>query len=266
MSFWKQDLTKSEAGIALRTGGIFREGRAKWTLRDDYNGQREKALGLEWHLFTRGSSGGANFHVEPSGDHDFTLHVGVPWVAQLWLHVNGYLHSLHERLRPTGQPRKKDWYEDREIGFSVHDGTIHWRVWMDPDSWSSSDGWRNSSFSYVDFILGKTEHHSEILREVETVIPMPEGPYPAKVVFTRDTWKRPRGRTSVVLRADVTPDKPVPVPGKGENSWDCGDDFISCQIGPGATVAEAVSNFVASVLTKRERYGGSNWQPKEPAK
>ena len=35
--------------------------------------------------------------------------------------------------------------------------------------------------------------------------------------------------------------KPIPVPGKGENSWDCDDDAIHSSHGPHSTVHQAVA-------------------------
>lgn len=56
--------------------------------------------------------------------------------------------------------------------------------------------------------------------------------------------------------------KPIPVPGKGENSWDCDDDAIHSSHGPHSTVHQAVAALVASVYRDRTRYGsGPEWQP-----
>ena len=56
---------------------------------------------------------------------------------------------------------------------------------------------------------------------------MPEGKYPAHVKRERRTWKRPRWFTPLVRGYwDVDVESGIPVPGKGENSWDCDDDAI----------------------------------------
>jgi hypothetical protein len=45
----------------------------------------------------------------------------------------------------------------------------------------------------------------------------------------------------------------IPHNGKGENSWDCGDDGLwGCG---GDTVEEAIGHAVSSVLRSRRRYG-----------
>jgi hypothetical protein len=53
----------------------------------------------------------------------------------------------------------------------------------------------------------------------------------------------------------------VPVPGKGENSWDCGEDALYSLSTTAATIDEAIEKFKASVMKTRERYGGKDWMP-----
>jgi hypothetical protein len=77
----------------------------------------------------------------------------------------------------------------------------------------------------TDALFGKPKHSLEILSEQD--ITMPEGKYPAHVKRERRTWKRPRGFTPLVREYwDVDVESGIPVPGKGENSWDCDDDAI----------------------------------------
>lgn len=60
-------------------------------------------------------------------------------------------------------------------------------------------------------------------------------------------------------------EKFVPVPGKGENSWDCGEDGTqSILFGvdtPIRTYVDAANAFQASVQKTRLRYGGKDWMP-----
>lgn len=77
----------------------------------------------------------------------------------------------------------------------------------------------------TDALFGKPKHSLEILSEQD--ITMPEGKYPAHVKRERRTWKRPRGFTPLVREYwDVDVESGIPVPGKGENSWDRDDDAI----------------------------------------
>jgi hypothetical protein len=54
---------------------------------------------------------------------------------------------------------------------------------------------------------------------------------------------------------------PVPFPGKGENSWDCGEDATHGYYGPAASIEDAVGNLVTSTLKRRRKYGGRDWKP-----
>jgi DNA (cytosine-5)-methyltransferase 1 len=87
-------------------------------------------------------------------------------------------------------------------------------------------------------------------------VPMPEGKYPAVAKVERCTWKRPRwfGRTEIRAWLDIP--KGIPHAGKGENSWDCGDDGLF-GIG-GASIDDAIENARRSVLRSRERYGNAS--------
>jgi hypothetical protein len=63
------------------------------------------------------------------------------------------------------------------------------------------------------------------------------------------------------IRAKITPDTPIPFPGKGENSWDCGEDATHSMTCNATNEQEAVAKLVASVLNDRYRHGGKNWRP-----
>lgn len=140
-------------------------------------------------------------------------------------------------------------------------------------------GWRlrvnKYRWSPRNLLLGRAVHRETPLGvEVETVVPLPEGCYPAKVTFHRDSVKRARWpwpiRDQVV--AQVVTEDYMPWPGKGENSWDMDDDGTKGHhtvIGPGRIgddvgnldVARAVAETVAYVLRQRAKYGSVNWKP-----
>lgn len=91
-----------------------------------------------------------------------------------------------------------------------------------------------------------------------------EADYPATVILTTDTWKRPRWHWPLVVeRAEVDVPGGVPIPGKGENSWDIDDDATFSLVTPASTVEEAVQKFYDTVNERRARYGGRNWTPEK---
>lgn len=138
----------------------------------------------------------------------------------------------------------------REIRLSWRPWTWHWSLWTYPQE--SKNWWRDGYFDLADFLLGR-ERYSEIRGEIqEASIPMPEGEYPAKITFVQRHWKRPRW-PSIRRRvdADIEMIEPIPVPGDGENDWDCGEDAICAGSYPASTTAEAIAAIRASALKQR---------------
>jgi len=146
------------------------------------------------------------------------------------------------------------------------DPTIRWEFWNRDGHWARKDPWwMHGRFSFKDFILGGSDF--ELIEEppTDTHVPMPEALYPAKCIVGTYTWsyRRPIGRLKDRVfgkrtRRDVRIEVPggVPVPGKGENSWDCGDDAIYSTGGRSPT--DAIANLVRSALRARDEYGGKH--------
>jgi hypothetical protein len=136
--------------------------------------------------------------------------------------------------------------------------------------WSSRDSkWTHGSFHVVDFIFGRTTHAKRALvGPVAVKIPLPERAYDGTVTIEVREWRRKRWPFvwHRMIGADVDcKNDPLPFPGKGENSWDCGEDatYSSSAPCPTGKVADAIGHMVAHVLDTRRRYGGEGWLPKE---
>lgn len=86
-------------------------------------------------------------------------------------------------------------------------------------------------------------------------------------IVTRGTPNWPFGRPTLYrVNLEFSPPfEPVPVPGKGENSWDCGENATYGMSCAADTIEEAIGKFVSSTLRTRTRYGGQNWTPKQKA-
>lgn len=183
------------------------------------------------------------------------------------------LFSLYVGLSARWLSRVCQWllrgsYEPRQIGLRIFDWAIWWDCWSNSHSWSSRDPWwMRWTWHPLDTFFGKHIHTDREVYRIETVIPMPEKAYPCVVVMKEGRWRRaylPWGKT--VMRAHIDCKEGVPFPGKGENSWDCGDDAIYSTCAPAKTVEEGIAGYVESVLRNRRRYGGSvNWQKKVAA-
>src|SRR5664279_501473 len=122
-------------------------------------------------------------------------------------------------------------------GYDGRDTHLYWipkehyvsgALWDDSEgSWEKGKKYRRFHWTYLDTIFGKAKHNLEIVREEDIKIVMPEGTYDGHAKFERRTWRRPRSlRTLTREYWDIDVPKGLPVPGKGENSWDCDDDAI----------------------------------------
>lgn len=156
--------------------------------------------------------------------------------------------------------RKLFWFKHRRVtDVRIFDWAIWWNFWNDDNEWHSKDRWKfwmHGNFHPIDFFLGQPKFHEEVLSEHEVVIPMPEGAYQANVTLLESSWKRPRWLfTKRLLRANIKPKKPIPFPGKGENSWDCGEDGMHALHTTAKTVEEAIAKTVESALGTRRRRG-----------
>lgn len=147
--------------------------------------------------------------------------------------------------------------ERREFRVAFEDGAARFSLWHNPHDWNSRDPWwmQTYSFHFADFFMGRQKHTKETIETRDVLIPMPEGSYPATVEFVRAKWKRPRWFALVKTCADVKMDRGIPFEGKGENSWDCGEDAMNSMWTPAASIEDAIGKVVASVMKDRRRYG-----------
>lgn len=137
-------------------------------------------------------------------------------------------------------------------------------------------GWRLKvrSAPLLDRLLGPMVHTSKLIGTypvwkdgkplgLKQVVALPEGNYPCRVLLREDTWERKRWPLSrrVIKRADVDMDEPIPVPGKGENSYDIDDDATFAMTLPASTIAEALGKVAENALRTREQRASRSWTP-----
>jgi hypothetical protein len=162
---------------------------------------------------------------------------------------------------------------DREIYIRFHDGSLWWSIWRDPHSWKSNDR-LNSNINFGRLIAGKHTMSKNPDETLTMLLPFEEGNYKVSVVkYSRiDQWKR-WGIKKRMVTYEVTPEFPVPHQGKGENSWDCGEDGTFSSSFPESWMVhsgfkirncyDAALNFWVSNMKDRKRYGHVNWIPKK---
>lgn len=155
---------------------------------------------------------------------------------------------------------------------SVHDGAVWWETPLaDPDGGPSDEPWYvRGNFDFVTALFGEQEVVREIVSEPEWIdveIPMPEGSYKAKVKLERVGTKRARGLTQKTLTfAEVDIPGGLPIPGKGENSYDCDEDAILKMSCEARSVPDAIGAVVSSALVTRWKRGGADWRPEKAPK
>jgi hypothetical protein len=263
-----------------RWGGGKRYGRA-WI---HWGSGRARTLGWTWTFFDRGASTGISLTAQRQDGTGLAFHVGVWGLFAFWVHLHGGIaQRIAISLLPaksldvhTGKQRTD--YGDRQINVSWFGGALWWQFWTDPmGGWSSRMSWwrrkvQEGSFHPADFFLGRTSVTDREIAREDVLIPMPERSYKATVVIEDRIWRRPRWPFSWHrhIGADVKMESdPVPFPGKGENSWDCGEDATYSSSFPiprdrfTDAVSYAIGHVVASSTAARTRHGGRNWRPKE---
>lgn len=221
----------------------------------------ELELTFEWCLRKDNNVIAAGVEVG-GGDDDLKMRWAL-WPLSLYFGLEGpFARALLDAL---GVNRKKNREWEFFIG-STDDWHAHWNLGFNPHEWRSSDGWKHRGVFLKDVILGKAAHSERILEERDVLIPMPEGSYDAHVKLTEGTWKRSRWPIPLrVIRTEIDVPKGIQKPGKGENSWDCGDDAAFGLTCPARSIEEGVGKLVGSVLRDRVRYGGREWVAKPRA-
>lgn len=208
------------------------------------------------------------------GQEDFAeWTLAIPWL--FFLHVAFDTPFRWKRLRPFDGKYSES---EARIGFRSVGGTLYFLLGHDSSAgWYSTHGrggaagrWlrdikRNKEVTLFrgDWVLGKPQHTLEVLEEnIPVVVNVGQWDgdvYGGTAKHTRRTWKR-RFSTKVSDGFEIEMQEGVPFPGKGENSWDCGDDAYF-GFG-GETIEAAIEDIVNKV--KQRRYDG--WRPESELK
>ena len=203
---------------------LWRAGRAWW-----------RRIGWEWHIFQRSYSWGIAFGKR-----------------HLSIRLPGFSFYLHGR---DHEP-----FDAREFSLTAHGGSV-WLtlIWADPHGTRTADPWwkKTTCFPVVDWLLGDRRYKGDELETRKVWIPLPEGSYEATAVHMAEVWRRRWYCPKLVKdswKFDI--EGGIPFAGKGENSWDCGDDGTwSLSFGESCTLEEGIGKVVAHILTMRKRRG-----------
>lgn len=233
-------------------GSKFWAGRG-WLYLNHDGGFKQKTIGFSWYFGSHARHTGIELRTNFVFEREITFHIG------LW-HIFCFFLTIQHPMFPSWDYK----HGDRQIGLRVFSGALWIDIWRNDDEWRSND-WRTRPIVIhpMDILFGKTKHTQKSLSITDTSISMPEGSYPVTVELYLSIWTRPRWPFAKrIKRANVELEKPIPVPGKGENSWDIDDDAIMSMTCPANTVEEAIAHVVESALRTRRRHGGSlDWKP-----
>lgn len=211
----------------------------------------------------------AHAYVNVGGEEDVTVGVALPPVAY-WISLARLPRAVMAALPMNYLREERRYANTRRVGLSIYDWAIWWDGWSDEGEWRARDPkWMHGCWHPLDAVFGQHAHSERVIEERDVSIPMPERQYPARVKMSLETWARPRWpfwpmRTEV-KRAHVDIPGGIGMPGKGENSWDLGDDATHGLTCPASSVEDAIGKVVAGVLHDRQRRGGSHgFAPSEP--
>lgn len=236
MHFHWQNLNDRNGG-----GSAWREGRAWWHFK-------RRTLRVEWVHFRHPCF--ALELTEAGGDGDeLALHVAL-FFGSWWVSLN--------RCRT----------HEADTAFGVRTGITLWDDWLRVFWRHNSDTGKKIGREWgvhlLDVLLGRTQYREGAAHVHRILVPMPERGYTGTCILRDDSWKRSRWFRKTIRRAHIDMDEgeQIPVPGKGENAWDCDDDAIFGLTTPAHDVTEAVLAIQASAARTRERHGGRKWTPK----
>ena len=249
-------------------------GRKWWSVypETDANGNgsgRPKEKRIEWNLFTRRNNTlrfGLNLW-GGDGNDEILFHIAIPFLCSIWFALEGYIADRYSKTKQYDTERcwSLEWCFNREVCGDF--GTIRLEIARNTMSWSRDDPWwHNIHCDVAERLLGEFKYNRDKLDSYEMKAQFPEAVY--DVVLTEEwaTWQRPRFFGMQMHHSklfwkewrgfDIRCDKGVPIPGKGENSWDQGDGAI---FGTGSSKdnpQDALNDFICRTMERRRKYGG----------
>lgn len=262
--FWAQNLNENSNGDVK---GWPYHGRCNLSFGS------KRLFHFSWNLWSHFC--GVSFSFDPSED-GWRLHAALPPFS-FWFSTSlfsGWMSKFLASKKVDKWNQKYGGYpgSSRYTLFHFIDIRIfNWALWWEflkfDWGWSSSmPKWMVFTFHIDDFLLGKMKYVNEKIGQPKTVmVPMPEGEYLTKMQFERATWTRPRSPfKKVMVGYNIDIPKGIPHQGKGENSYDCGEDGLFGCFSEGESIQNAISKVQDLVLKSRRKYDG-NMMAKYPA-
>ncbi|HEY9678656.1 MAG TPA: hypothetical protein V6C76_11645 [Drouetiella sp.] len=249
-----QNLTKEDS-----RGKLPWNGRAWFTFNhNDPSCRNETSLNVEWYLGRTGLR--LDFGYQADYENTFKFSFALPGI-QLYFTLEGapaYKFVRYNEILCKHQGC---------FSFYAHANALWLKLWGDIWSENNKQWWQKTHVFHIDdFFLGKETYTSVEASEKKVVtFPMPEGMYECTMWATQSIRKRPRWFAKIQNWVEVSfenDQKPPRFAGKGENSWDQGDNGIWGTSFATESFFDAANKYVDMVLKYRKRYGN----PRELAK
>lgn len=255
--------------LSDRAKPLWRYGRCWWHVYPrgtdpDYDDVRPRTLRLEWRVPTDLMH--VYLEVGNTDDDDVTVSAACRLFAA-WLSLD----NVFPRRWRYRKDARGHYISDKRVSISCHNGGLYWHIWTPTDEWSSkTPRWRDGSWHPLDTLLGRRVSRIVEDEPEPCEIVMPEASYPATAKRYTQAWTRPRWPRwpLTIRRTGVEVEIPggVPVPGKGENSWDCGEDAIfatGVALAPDGDMRMACEKVAMDAMRTRQRYAALDWRPQE---
>jgi hypothetical protein len=251
MRFSSQNLNDKVGG---EKGSMWREGRCWWYLDGNANKSAEKVVRFSWAMWSNLNTIGIKLDLATWDD---VFSIGFHfWKVHFWFGFEYW--KLQQWLSKKIKRSNQAYGNGRVIGLECYSGHIWINLWQDPmESRSVDPWWWHFSFDVMK-VFGKVNYSEQTIEERQITIPMPEKAYNATARLFVSVWKRPLGFERRLKRIEIKIPDGIPFEGKGENSWDLGQDAtfgITC---PANSIPEGVGHLVGSVLKDRVKNGGWN--------
>lgn len=188
-----------------------------------------------------------------NADEPRQIHIGIKRLFSIWFNWTGAKYD-YKKYGIEGMRRV--------IGFRIHSGALWCNFWGDDTGYGVRRDWSFHPIRlFADTFFGKVQRE-ELYQEPQTrYIYLPEGYIPVTIKRHQVIWKRPRWFSKKRWFVDILPEVPIPIPGKGESSWDLDDDAIYESTIGAYNISYAIDEFRESIIKRRLRYGGYNWEP-----
>lgn len=256
----------NERGVGRRSsvkGSIWRAGRFF------LYGERQPRLKAWWHFFVP-SFNYLELSLKFGGESSMvSAQLVLPWLAFLgvgigvprrWL--SGWMYEDRVFALKLGYIGDIAWIQIAHNEHAIYCGMLDYYSRMNNPGYTKAQLWPGYQIKLrwprvLDWTLGREQRHEEVLETHEVKVPMDGREYPATVKVSRHYSTRARWpwrfRESYGSWIDVP--NPPRFAGKGENSYDCGDDGIWGKGSRETQPAAVVGDYIKAVLTSRERYG-----------